>query len=231
MTGSVIAVGYSKDVVPNGVKRAEEQSVQKSLLNFLRGNTDNKQDAIEAVKIIKKFNINKPPQDQIELISGGVVNDKHFYPHRRYENKGLVYTRATIGEVNLFASEELEKLNAVFNTNVKAGALGENILTSNIDIDNLTHGTILKIGSTAQIKILARRSFCYKFVNVFFPESEIWSVPDIKKIDKNRIGVLGQVIQAGIVRPNDQIEIVEVASHVSLKSIEPPNIYIDTPLA
>ena len=149
--------------------------------------------------------IAKPNMEYINLIPGGVVGDCHFSGVETVNN---LYYKRRINEVNLFTSEELCRLNKLFGTTIEPGIVGENILTTGIDIDNLPIGTLLKIG-TATLRIAGRRSLCIKFVNVFIKKNFL-SRSEFFHFDRTKVGMATQVVEAGTVTNNDQIEVLKL---------------------
>ena len=107
------------------------------------------------------------------------------------------------------------------------GSLGENITTDGINLDALPYNTILEVG-TAKVQILERRSFCYKFINVFMPDKKFWYPQDRQKFDRSKIGIVGQVIEPGIVRPGDAITAILPERREPLPPIQIPTKYIKT---
>jgi MOSC domain-containing protein YiiM len=177
---------------------------------------------------LRKTSIQKLPQESITVKPGGVVGDRHFEPDviRKYDD-GNLYNVSVYNQVSLLSKERYRELNQFYNKNIVAGQFGENIQTEGIErLEGLSQGTILQFGDTAQIKITHLRTYCYKFANVLFPTVEeffYWKKHAMgRPID--RIGVIGQVICEGIIRPNDPISIVyKPMSHVSLGYIQRPH--------
>lgn len=204
-----ISVGYS-DYIRDANRRNINQQIQTDVGNrtpvtvFTATSPfiDNFKNNID----VQHFNIFKQPREHIQLEHGGVLNDSHFRPPCYSDLEDGRYLTRWITEVNLFTIEELGRLNSIFGTNVTAGGVGENILTKGIDLDALPANTILKIGSTATIEILARRTFCFKLANVFLGNQLDWVAR--KQFDLEKIGVTGQVVTPGVVYPGDAIEVM-----------------------
>jgi hypothetical protein len=169
----------------------------------------------EITKQLLSTPITKLPQDYIILSPGGVHGDKHFASPERAKRDGISYIRQRVNQVNIFAKEELDRLNKKINTSVQGGALGENILTEGFDIDSLPLNTILKIGNEVTLRVSARRSFCAKFIGAFY-RKDYFTKNDHDKFDKERTGLATQVITGGIVKVGDLIEIIMPATHVPL---------------
>lgn len=143
---------------------------------------------------LKEFNITKTLQDSIEVVPGGVVGDKHFV----FE---LTPTREH--EVVLISIEVLNKHSKAFGTSIASGQMGENILTSGIDLDNLPKGAILYIGKTAKLQVVARRSFCFKFINAIGVEN----IHHKQRFNMNEVGLQACVLDSGTIYPGDPIRV------------------------
>lgn len=160
---------------------------------------------------LSKIPITKVPQKSIAVAPGGVVGDKHFVPNVIEEHNGAFFSVAAYNQVSILPKERYDELNQLHSKDLQAGAFGENIQTEGLlAIESLPQGTILQFGDTAQIKITHLRTYCYKFANVIFPTADEYF--NWKKYQSggviNRLGVLGQVLIAGTIRPNDPIRIV-----------------------
>jgi MOSC domain-containing protein YiiM len=143
---------------------------------------------------LKGFDITKTVQSSIEVVPGGVVGDKHF----AFE---LIPTREH--EVVLISIETLNKHCTDFKTLIGPGQLGENILTNGIDLNNLPKGAILHIGKTAKLQVVARRSFCFKFINAIGVEN----VQPGQRFNMNEVGLQACVLDSGTIYPGDPIRV------------------------
>ena len=203
----VVSVGYS-DYIRDANRRNINQQIQTDVGNSTPVTvftaTSPFVDKFKNIDV-QHFNIFKQPREHIQLEHGGVLNDSHFRPPCYSDLDDGRYLTRWITEVNLFTIEELGRLNSIFGTNVTAGGVGENILTKGIDVDVLPANTILKIGSTVTIEILARRTFCFKLANVFLGNQSTWVAQ--KHFDLTKIGITGQVVTPGVVYPGDEIEV------------------------
>jgi hypothetical protein len=211
LQGIVVSVNSSSAPYKSREENLETFKHQRFLFTNHTPTDSTIQSVLNSAKHIKQYNIAKTPRDRIELAIGGVVGDTHFHPPRQIEKDGERFVERRIAEVNFFKIERYTELNNLFGTAVGAGAVGENITTSGIDLDNLPKDTILHIGS-AKVKILSRRSFCYKFINTFVPNKDFWPLADREKFDRAKVGIVGQIFEPGIVRAGDPI-IAELPDH------------------
>jgi hypothetical protein len=171
--------------------------------------------------------IKKLPQSQIELQPGGVVGDRHFRAPEFKTIDGQLYRFDQYSQVSFLGAERYTELNQQYGTSISAGDLGENIQTVGItNFEKMSVGTIICVGDSVQIKITNLRSFCFKFANVLFPTIEkylrwrqtSWGAPI------PNIGVIGQVLHGGIVKPGDDIKLASVPDHYTiLKYVDKPN--------
>jgi MOSC domain-containing protein YiiM len=204
MKGIVVSVNLSRKPDKTKDEKAEGFKIQRFLHDNPTPTDATMQSLLDATQQVKKQNISKQPQDHIQLDVGGVVGDTHFTPIIEIKEGREKFLQRRIAEVNFFNITEYKRLNQLFGTNVAIGSLGENITTDGINLDALPCNTILEVG-TAKVKILERRSFCYRFINVFMPDKNFWSLSDRQKFDRTKVGIVGQVIEPGIVRPGDTI--------------------------
>jgi hypothetical protein len=159
--------------------------------------------------------ITKQEVEYISVVAGGVLNDRHYYQPKLVKRNGIEYMRRRVNEINIFSKEELDFLNQKFGTDVSGGQVGENILVSGRDINQLSLNTILKIGNKAVLRVSARRSFCTKFIGAFYRKDYFTKI-DYHNFDVEKIGLATQVIQPGIIKPGDTIEIIEPKNHKTL---------------
>ena len=152
--------------------------------------------------------ITKLELEYMAVTPGGVLNDRHYYQPKLVERNGITYLRRQVNEISIFSKEELDRLNKKFGTAVAGGHVGENMLVAGYDINDLSLNTILKIGNEVVLRVSARRSFCFKFIGAFY-NKEYFTKVDYKNFDHNKIGLATQVIQSGIIKPGDTIEIIE----------------------
>lgn len=176
---------------------------------------------------LSKSTINKTPCDSITVKPGGVIGDRHFRPNWIECSDGIFYNVSKYSQISILTKERYCELNQLYKTNVQAGEFGENILIEGLlDIEMLPPETILQFGKTAQIKITHLRSCCFKFENVIFPTVGAyfnWK-KSLARLGINKIGVLGQVIAEGVIRPNDSITIVHApTSNARLRYIQRPH--------
>lgn len=146
---------------------------------------------------------------QIQLIKGiGVEGDVHAGEKVKHRSRvAKDPTQPNLRQVHLMHSELFLELRQKGFT-VLPGQLGENITTEGIQLLELPRDTILKIGSSVQIKITGLRNPCSQLND--FQEGLMQAVLD--KDDHGNLirkaGIMGVVLEGGKIEINDRIEIV-----------------------
>jgi len=154
-------------------------------------------------------NFSKPTVDSITLVQGmGVEGDSHAgktvqHLYRLQYDPGAPNLR----QVHFMHSELFKEL-AVLGFEVRPGDLGENITTQNVNILALPKGTKLALGDGgAMVEVTGLRNPC--------PQIEKFQKGLLAKVLKDsdgrfarRSGIMSVVLEGGVVRPGDDIEIV-----------------------
>lgn len=164
---------------------------------------------VTTVSKSETYTFHKYNCDEINLIKNhGVEGDIHAckkVKHRSRVQKNP--NQPNLRQVHLIHSELHDELKTK-GFDVKAGQIGENITTVGIDLLNLPKGTILKIGESAQIEVTGLRNPCNQ-LNLF--QKGLLNALIDKDEHGNLIrksGIMGIVLESGIVRKDDLIEVV-----------------------
>jgi MOSC domain-containing protein YiiM len=202
-------------VADDRIKRDVQNNLVQHLYKLCRQLPAPNEEFYRIFAQLKSANIAKTPQEKITMAPGGVVGDRHFSSSKIENINGKFYNTAAFNQVSILTKERYAELNKLHDKNIQAGEFGENIQTQGLVLNKLSHGTVLQFGDTAQIKICHLRTFCYKFAMVLKTADEYFNwrrttVPALCVI--KRIGVTGQVVKSGIVRPNDSIQVVYAPS-------------------
>jgi MOSC domain-containing protein YiiM len=150
----------------------------------------------------------KPCAAAITLVAGlGIAGDAHYgatVQHRSRVAKDP--SQPNLRQVHLIHRELLGELAAAGFT-VAAGDLGENILTSGVDLLALPRGTRLHIGATAQIAITGLRNPCRQIDA--FQSGLMHAVLNIASDGSliRKAGVMAVVEHGGDIAPGDRIAI------------------------
>lgn len=162
---------------------------------------------VVSVQMGDKHDFSKPSKETINLIENfGVEGDAHagttdqhlFHIKRFGEHPNL-------RQVHLIQTELFDAVSEHGHA-VCPGDLGENIATRHIDLLGLPTGTILKLGSEAVIELTGLRNPCHQ-IDSF----QSGLLKHCKEVTPNGVvrktGVMSIVLQGGIVRPGDVIDI------------------------
>ena len=135
----------------------------------------------------------------------GVEGDYHagaFVRHRRRAEQEP--QQPNLRQVHLMHSELFDEL-APIGITVTPGAMGENITTRGLRILDLPPGTRMHIGESAVIEITGLRNPCNQLDSV---DKRLLRQVAMKADDGSIIrkaGIMGVVLEGGIVRPGDAI--------------------------
>ena len=164
---------------------------------------------IEAVSLSPRHGFSKQPQAVIRLIAGeGVEGDahrgrttQHLYRMRQDP------TQPNLCQVHLLARELLDEFTGKGFT-VTAGEMGENILTSGLDLLALPLGAVLRLGPEAVIEITGLRTPCSQIDGYQRGlQQHCWGPRDDTGKRTRRAGIMGIIVTGGLVRPGDPITI------------------------
>jgi len=151
----------------------------------------------------------KRPADAIELIAGeGVRGDAHRGETVKHRSRvAQDPTQPNLRQVHLIASELIDELNGA-GFDVFPGAMGENITTRDIDLQDLPAGTRLVIGAGgAVVELTGLRNPCAQLDK--FRKGLMSAVLDRAENGDliRKAGVMGIVIAGGEIRPDDSIRV------------------------
>lgn len=163
---------------------------------------------VVAVCVGGKHRFTKPVSDNIKLLVGlGVQGDAHLgktVQHRSRVRKDP--TQPNLRQVHLIHQELFHELREK-GFELAAGAIGENITTSGIDLLALPQGARLHIGATAIVTVTGLRNPCRQLdryspglMKALLEKDELGNV-------RRKAGVMGTVQTGGQVRPGDPIRI------------------------
>lgn len=164
---------------------------------------------VHSVSLSPAHGFSKQPQLFLRLIAGeGVEGDAH-----RGETTQHLYLKRkdpaqpNLAQVHLLASEMLEEL-AAKGHHVQPGELGENILTTGIDLLSLPRGTRLTLGPEALVEVTGLRTPCSQ-IDSFQQglQQHMWGARDASGQRPRRAGIMSIVILGGEVRAGDTIRI------------------------
>jgi len=148
----------------------------------------------------------KAPMEEIRLITRlGVEGDAHCGVMVKHRSRVAANpNQPNLRQVHLFAGEMLDEV-AGDGFSVKPADLGENITTRGIDLVNLPLGTRLRVGAQAIIELTGLRNPCKQIDQ--FQKGLMQAVLGRDEEDRLllRAGVMGLVLEGGLVRRGDTI--------------------------
>lgn len=164
---------------------------------------------VQAVAAHDAHMFSKPLREEIVLLAGlGVEGDAHCGETVKHRSRvARDPTQPNLRQVHLIQSElfsELEGGGFV----VRPGDLGENVTTQGIDLLSLSQGTLLQLGTQAQVEVTGLRNPCIQIDQ--FAKGLMQAVFD-RAADGSLIrkaGVMAIVRQGGVIRPGDRIQVV-----------------------
>lgn len=146
--------------------------------------------------------------DRIEIIENlGVEGDAHAGVTVKHRSRVAVDpTQPNLRQVHLIQSELFEEL-AESGFSLKAGDLGENILTRDIALLDLPTDTVLAIGPDVRLRVTGLRNPCGQIENfrTGLLKEVVFKGEDGQLVRK--AGVMTVVLAGGAVQPGDAIAV------------------------
>lgn len=128
--------------------------------------------------------VKKTPQPQVELVvESGIAGDAHAGPWHR--------------QVSLLAVESIERMR-VAGADVSPGDFGENVTTEGIVVHELPVGTRLSVGPVL-VEVTQIGKVCHDRCAIYHQVGDC-VMP--------REGIFVRVLQGGVIRPGDALEVV-----------------------
>jgi hypothetical protein len=164
---------------------------------------------VTAVSRSGAHTFSKSNEPVIQLIAGvGVDGDVHAgatVKHRSRTRRDA--TKPNLRQVHLMHAELHDEL-AGAGFAVAAGDLGENVTTRGIDLLSLPVATRLQLGERAVVEVTGLRNPCRQIDD--FQPGLLKKV--LEREDEGgvvyRVGVMSVVVNAGAVRPGDEIHVI-----------------------
>jgi MOSC domain len=164
---------------------------------------------VVAVAATAEHEFSKQSRPVIRLVAGlGVEGDAHL--GRTVQHRSRVRrdpTQPNLRQVHLVSAELLEEL-LLAGHRVVPGALGENVTTGGVDLLALPMGTLLLLGTHAEVEVTGLRNPCLQIDA--FQQGLLTKVlgRDADGSPLRRAGVMGVVRRGGEVRPGDALTVV-----------------------
>jgi MOSC domain-containing protein YiiM len=166
--------------------------------------------------------IGKVPREEVTLVAGhGVEGDYHAGATVRHRSRAAkTPALPNRRQVHLIHSELFDEL-AALGITVTPGAMGENITTRGLAILDLAPGARLHLGATAVVEITGLRNPCKQLDGV---DERLLAQVAQKGDDGSivrRAGIMGIVLEGGVVRPGDAIRVEAPAGAAAEARLEP----------
>lgn len=157
----------------------------------------------------RSHNFSKPTQMWIRLVAGlGVDGDAHQGETVKHRSRvARDPTQPNLRQVHLLHSELLDELRPR-GFDIGAGQIGENILTTGLDLLGLPTAALLHLGEAVVVEITGLRNPCVQ-LDRFHPGLMAATLDrDAAGNLIRKAGVMGVVRVGGDVRPQDPIRVV-----------------------
>lgn len=173
-----------------------------------RGDTSMHKGVVTAVSSSPTYTFSKPNREAIRLLAGlGVEGDAHCgvtVKHRSRVKQDP--TQLNLRQCHLVQSELHAELQAA-GFQVAAGAMGENVTTSGIDLMALPVGTRLYLGETAVVELTGLRNPCGQLNGLQPGLMAALAYQDEHGNLIRKAGVMSIVLADGEVRPGDPVRV------------------------
>ena len=163
---------------------------------------------VVAVSKSATHTMSKPNVDSIYLLAGlGVEGDAHAGVTVKHRSRvAQDPTQPNLRQVHLIHSELHDEIRAL-GFEIVPGQMGENITTKGIQLLDLPRHTRLHIGENAVIEIIGLRNPCQQLNGLQEGLMQAVLGRDENNNLVRKAGVMGIVVQSGVVYPDDRIVI------------------------
>ena len=148
----------------------------------------------------------KPPVPSITLLAGhGVEGDAHAGTTVRHRSHRRRRPAApNLRQVHLVHAELLDDV-AADGYDVAPGGLGENVTTRGVPLLDLPHGTVLRLGADASVRVTGLRNPCVQ-IDRLGPGLMARMLPrGADGVVRRLTGVMSVVLTSGVVRAGDAV--------------------------
>lgn len=161
-----------------------------------------------SVHLSPEHNLTKARQQFIRAVAGfGVEGDahagikiQHIYNQRK--NPDQVNTK----QIHIISQEMIDELRKN-GFDVKAGDMGENMVTRGVDYMQLSEGTVLRIGQDVEIKLTGLRIPCVQLETLGKGMVKATLTKNDNGENVFKDGPMGIIIKGGIIRPNNSVSV------------------------
>lgn len=161
-----------------------------------------------ATSLSPTHTLSKPNAPGIRLLVGlGVEGDAHMGATVKHRSRvAQDPTQPNLRQVHLIHSELFEELKGS-GFHVAPGQMGENITTSGIDLLGLPRHTRLYLGDSAIVEVTGLRNPCNQLNGIQDGLMQAVLGRDENNNLIRKAGIMGIVIQGGVVKPGDAIQV------------------------
>lgn len=164
---------------------------------------------VVSVNVSAVHSFSKAPALEARLLEGlGVEGDAHCGTtvRHRFDRRRDPH-RPNLRQVHLIGTELFEEV-AAHGYPVKPGDLGENVTTTGVDLLALPAGTLLRLGTQAEVRLTGLRTPC-TLIDTLQPGlmRRMWGTDEAGRRTR-RAGVMAVVTSTGAVRPGDPLTVV-----------------------
>jgi MOSC domain-containing protein YiiM len=155
----------------------------------------------------------KVPVEEAFIGPHGLVGDRHEAEFRRLRTGGHGPNRRQWSAVS---SEEVAAVCSDIGVTLFAiGALGENLRLSGLSLAELPDGAVLELPSGARLRVEKQNQPCLPAAKELAPVYGDAAGRDFVRRATNRRGVVGSVLEVGVVRPGDVVRVTLVEAAVA----------------
>ena len=164
--------------------------------------------AVVAVHRSGTHTFSKPSVDEVVFVAGiGVDGDAHAGPLVKHRSRvAKDPNQPNLRQICLFPQELLDDV-ATRGFAVAPGDLGENVTTIGLDLFDLPVGSVLKLGDEAMVVLTGLRNPCGQINGLQEGLLAELRTKDDDGETVRRGGVMSMVVNGGVVRAGDPIEI------------------------
>ena len=164
--------------------------------------------AVVAVHRSEDHTFSKQPAEAVTLLPGiGVEGDAHAGARVKHRSRVTADPdQPNLRQVHLIPAEVLAEV-AEAGFTVQPGDLGENVTTTGLDLFGLPVGALLRLGTDALVAVTGLRNPCVQINGLAEGLLDELRHRDTDGTVVRRAGIMGVVVQGGIVRAGDAIAV------------------------
>ena len=164
--------------------------------------------SVVAVHRSEDHTFSKQPVEAVMLVAGiGVEGDVHAGARVKHRSRVRADPdQPNLRQVHLIPAEVLAEV-AGSGFTVQPGELGENVTTAGLDLLGLPVGALLRLGADALVAVTGLRNPCVQIDGLAEGLLDELRRRDTDGTVVRRAGIMGVVVQGGVVRAGDSIAV------------------------